>query len=63
MIKATIQFHSQYRGNALGGKPRSWGLTREFNDETHMNNYIAYMEREKNHVVDEVWIIEKTTEK
>ena len=56
MIKATLQFHSQYRGDALSGKPRGWGFTRNFNDESHMNNYIAYMEREKGHVIDEVWI-------
>lgn len=40
----------------MRGKPSGWGYTRKFNDEEHMNNHIAYMEREKGHVIDEVWI-------
>jgi len=56
MIKATLQFHSAYKGDWMRGKPSGWGYTRTFNDEEHMNNHIAYMERTKGHTIDEVWI-------
>lgn len=65
MIRATIQFdngkrgswgHSNNRSWHRGGR-RGWGVTREFKDQQHLDNFIAYMEREKGFTAEEVYIL------
>lgn len=51
MIRAILQFHA---GNA-----RTWSLTKDFKDEQHIDNFIAYIKRKKGYELDELWI-EKT---
>jgi len=52
-MKATLQFET--------GKPRYnggkglWTMTREFNDMRHLDNFIDYICRTKNYLLDEVW--------
>ena len=46
-MKATIQFT-----NSAG---RQVVISREFNDERHLNNFINYTERRYNYTFDEVW--------
>lgn len=39
------------------GTPQKWTIRKEFNDEAHMNNFIAYIMRTKeNFYLDEIWI-------
>ena len=45
-MKATIQFET---GSGL------WTVQREFNDETHVDNFIKYINRTKGYFLDEVW--------
>lgn len=52
-MKATLQFET--------GKPRYnggkgvWTMTREFKDMRHLDNFIDYICRTKNYLLDEVW--------
>tara|TARA_Y100001938_G_C7770269_1_gene272874 strand:- start:103 stop:249 length:147 start_codon:yes stop_codon:yes gene_type:complete len=46
-MKATLKFFLPQGG--------TWVLTREFDDERHMHNYIAYMWRNRRYVLDEIW--------
>jgi len=54
-MKATLQFETgkpKYgRGKAL------WTLTKDFADEKHMDNFIAYICRTKGYYLDEVFIL------
>ena len=49
-FRATIQF---YTGSAWG--KGTWACSKTFNNESHVDNFIAYMERTKGWNVDEVW--------
>ena len=57
MIRATIQFDNGKRGSWHRGGRRGWGVTREFKDQQHLDNFLAYMEREKGFTADEVYIL------
>ena len=46
-MNATIQFMDAY------GKYVT--MTRNFNDENHMNNFIAYVSKKYSYTFDEVW--------
>lgn len=48
---ATIQFTTR------NGYRRGWDLTKRFNDETHMDNWINLMCRKKGWGLDEVWLL------
>ena len=48
MILATIQFYTD--------SPSGWTVTRQFNDDSHMSNFIEYIRRTKGYNLDEVWI-------
>ena len=63
MIKATIQFDNGSSGNWRTGKNSGWAVTKEFNDQEHMDNFIASVERKTGMPLDEVWIIENTEKK
>jgi len=47
-LKATIKFNTQDFSPA-------WCVTREFNDQKHLNNFIEYIERTKGYTLDEVY--------
>ncbi len=49
-FRATIQFHT---GSAWS--KGTWACSKTFNNESHIDNFIAYMERTKGWNVDEVW--------
>jgi hypothetical protein len=52
-MKATIQFET---GQVSYGKGKGlWTLTKEFTDHKHMDNFIAYICKSKNYLLDEVW--------
>lgn len=58
-MTATIQFETKkpsYKGKGL------WTLTKEFNDEQHMDNFIAYICRTKGYLLDEVWVHDRHTD-
>ena len=57
MIRATIQFDNGKRGSWHRGGRSGWGVTREFKDQQHLDNFISYMEREKGLTADEVYIL------
>ena len=59
MIKATIQFDNGNSGNWRTGRNAGWAVTKVFNDQAHMDNFIASVERKTGMPLDEVWIIEK----
>ena len=60
MIKATLQFDNGYRSHWSSPNPaRGWCITKVFNDEAHMENFIAYIERKKGMPLDEIYIDEK----
>jgi len=37
---------------------RKWVITKTFHDQQHQDNFISYMSRTKNYVLDEVWDVE-----
>ena len=46
MIKATLQFDNGSRSHWSSRYPsRGWVVRRYFNDESHMENFISYIER------------------
>lgn len=49
-FRATIQF---YTGSAWGRG--TWACSKTFNDESHLDNFVAYMKRKKGWNVDELW--------
>jgi len=55
-FKAQIQF---YTGSAWGRG--TWDCTKTFNDEGHLDNFIAYIERTKGWNLDEVWYVSNIT--
>jgi hypothetical protein len=60
MIKATLQFDNGYRGNWRSPMPsRGWVVRKVFNDEAHMENFIAYIERKTGMPLDELYIDEQ----
>ena len=60
MIKATLQFDNGYRGDWRSPMPsRGWVVRKVFNDEAHMENFIAYIERKTGMPLDELYIDEQ----
>jgi len=60
MIKATLQFDNGYRGNWRSPMPsRGWVVSKVFNDEAHMENFIAYIERKTGMPLDNLYIDEQ----
>jgi hypothetical protein len=60
MIKATLQFDNGYRGNWRSPMPsRGWVVRKVFNDEAHMENFIAYIERKTGMPLDNLYIDEQ----
>lgn len=60
MIKATLQFDNGYRGNWRSAMPtRGWVVRKVFNDEGHMENFIAYIERKTGMPLLELYIDEQ----
>ena len=60
MIKATLQFDNGYRGNWRSPMPsRGWVVCKVFNDEAHMENFIAYIERKTGMPLDNLYIDEQ----
>lgn len=53
MIQATIQFNTHRP--TFNGKRSQWVVTRDFNDEKHIDNFVAYMYRTKGYTLDEIW--------
>ena len=51
-MKATIVFHTQDR-------PRGWKVTRFFENQTHMDNFIKFVERYKHFTYDEHYVLER----
>ena len=49
-FRATIQF---YTGSTWGRGV--WACSKTFNDEGHLDNFVAYMKRKKGWNVDELW--------
>jgi hypothetical protein len=47
MIKATIKFRTK--------DAEDWYITRDFNDEKHIDNFVSYIERKLGYHMDEVW--------
>lgn len=52
-MKATIQFET-LKEKSSGGK-LLWTVTKDFNNEQHMDNFIAYICRTKGYNLDEVY--------
>ena len=53
-MRATLQFET---GKVSYGRGKSlWTMTKEFKDEKHMDNFIAYICKSKNYLLDEVWV-------
>jgi hypothetical protein len=48
---AAVQF---YTGKGVRG---IWDMSKVFNDERHMDNFISFMERNKGWKLDEVWLL------
>ena len=46
-MNATIQFTTAYGKSVV--------MTRNFNDENHMNNFITYVSKKYSYTFDEVW--------
>lgn len=46
-MNATIQFTTAYGKSVV--------MSRNFNDENHMNNFIAYVSKKYSYTFDEVW--------
>ena len=46
-MNATIQFTTAYGKYVV--------MSRNFNDESHMNNFIAYVSKKYSYTLDEVW--------
>lgn len=60
MIKATLQFDNGYHGNWRSPMPsRGWVVRKVFNDEAHMENFIAYIERKTGMPLDNLYIDEQ----
>jgi len=60
MIKATLQFDNGYRGDWRSPMPsRGWVVRKVFNDEGHMENFIAYIERKTGMPLLELYIDEQ----
>ncbi len=57
-MNATIQFET-LKEKSSGGK-LLWTITKDFNDERHMNNFIDYICRTKGYNLDELYINNKT---
>ena len=53
MLQATIQFDT--RRVRYGGGKSLWTITKEFNDVRHLDNFITYIHKKKNYLLDEVW--------
>ena len=53
MLQATIQFDT--RRVRYGGGKSLWTITKEFNDVRHLDNFITYIHKNKNYLLDEVW--------
>ena len=53
MVNVTLQFETLKP--RYGGGKSLWVLTKEFNDEKHMNNFIEYICRTKGYQLDEVY--------
>ncbi len=53
-IHATIQFHT-----GLGGHQQVRHITKWWNGERHMENYMNFMERKHGWMVDEIFITPK----
>lgn len=53
-IHATIKFHT-----GLGGRQQVRHITKWFNGERHMENYMNFMERKHRWMVDEIFITPK----
>jgi hypothetical protein len=57
MIKATLQFDNGRRSHWSSPNPsRGWVVRRYFNDESHMENFISYIERKTDMPLLEVYI-------
>ena len=57
MIKATLQFDNGSRSHWSARNPsRGWVVLRYFNDESHMENFISYIERTTDMTLLEVYI-------
>jgi len=57
MIKATLQFDNGHRGDWRKPMPtRGWVVRRYFNDESHMENFISYIERTTDMPLLEVYV-------
>jgi hypothetical protein len=55
-MKATLQFET---GKIPYGRGKPlWTLTKEFKDQKHMDNFIAYIHRTKGYYLDEVFLEE-----
>tara|TARA_R110002051_G_scaffold322514_1_gene413216 strand:+ start:262 stop:465 length:204 start_codon:yes stop_codon:yes gene_type:complete len=48
-MKATIQFFNTKKGSL-------WGITKVFQNQQHMNNYIDKVSTRTNHDLDEVFV-------
>ena len=60
MIKATLQFDNGYRSHWSSPNPSAgWVVRKVFNDEAHMENFIAYIERKTCMPLDELYIDEQ----
>ena len=46
-MNATIQFTTAYGKSVV--------MSRNFNDENHMNNFITYVSKKYSYTLDEVW--------
>lgn len=57
MIKATLQFDNGYSSHWSSPNPtRGWVVRKVFNDEGHMENFIAYIERKTGMPLLELYI-------
>ena len=54
-IKNQEQNNMEYRLEFLDTKARRRRIIKEFNDSKHLDNFIAYIERTKNWMLDEVY--------
>lgn len=53
MIQATIQFNTNKGGH--GDHSHKWTTTRIFAGDEHLDNYLAWMRRNKGYTLDEIW--------
>jgi len=60
MIKATIQFDNGHRSHWSSPNPSDgWVVRKVFKDESHMKNFIAYIERTTGMPLDNFYIDEQ----